>query len=458
MKFRYITAAFLAASVLLPSVFASCPPPVFAAETVSEVQAAEPLESDTVRFTVVDYDTGEKIDLKKEFGYFAIVPYVWRSDAEQQKPSTNYVYPDSNPYIWKQSISEEEKMSVWLADGSLNDNYFLPEDHEEITRYENGAVDAVIKLKSNESFELPPNTVRVTVTDGDTGELVPDEAFADDSFSFGTCIVTKGGVTGPIIQVRKNRDVIKESLASLYKSAEKFELYFDGKYEIKLYDNNSMDLFLTTVPKDEVNGDVNRDGSFGIADAVTLQQWLLGSANVSMKRWKAADFNTDDKLDVFDLCIMKKKLITSMNESQEDYAFKAEYVRTNGYSPETEFPYTKLISSRDELDTYVEENKDTFDFNAYKAYDSDEMFGFSAVIAKYDEKWFESHKLLMFILEEGSGSNQHKVVNVSKDHADIQRIIPDVGTCDMAEWHILVELDKNAEICSEADYKINFTK
>ena len=166
MKFRYITAAFLAASVLLPSVFASCPTTVFAAETVSEVQAAEPLESDTVRFTVVDYDTGEKIDLKKEFGYFAIVPYVWRSDAEQQKPSTNYVYPDSNPYIWKQSISEEEKMSVWLADGSLNDNYFLPEDHEEITRYENGAVDAVIKLKAITSMlsSFPVFIVIITLT------------------------------------------------------------------------------------------------------------------------------------------------------------------------------------------------------------------------------------------------------------------------------------------------------
>ena len=177
-----------------------------------------------------------------------------------------------------------------------------------------------------------------------------------------------------------------------------------------------------------------------------------------MKRWKAADVNTDDKLDVFDLCIMKKKLIFSMNESQDDYTFNAEYVRTNGYSPETEFPYTKLISSREELDRYVEENKDCYDFRAYKAYDSDEMYGFSAVIEKYDEKWFESHKLLMFVLEEGSGSNQHKVVNVSKDHADIQRIVPDIGTCDMAEWHILVELDKDAEICSEADYKINFTK
>lgn len=312
MKLKNITAVFLTATLLFSSVPVSYPSSIFAAETVSEVQAAEPLESDTVRFTVVDYDTGEIIDLKKEFGYFAIVPYVWRSDAEQQKPSTNYVYPDSNPYIWKQSISEEEKMSVWLADGSLNDNYFLPEDHEEITRYENGAVDVVIKLKSNEGFELPPGSVRVTVTDGDTGELIPDEAFADDSFSFGTCIVTKGGVTGPIIIVRKNRDVIKESLASLYKSAEKFELYFDGKYEIKLYDNNSMDIFLTTAPKAEANGDVNDDGEFNVADAVLLQKWLLAVPDTHLANWKAVDFCNDNKLDVFDLCLMKRELIERM--------------------------------------------------------------------------------------------------------------------------------------------------
>lgn len=312
MKLKNITAVFLTATLLFSSVPVSYPSSIFAAETVSEVQVAEPLESDTVRFTVVDYDTGEIIDLKKEFGYFAIVPYVWRSDAEQQKPSTNYVYPDSNPYIWKQSISEEEKMSVWLADGSLNDNYFLPEDHEEITRYENGAVDVVIKLKSNEGFELPPGSVRVTVTDGDTGELIPDEAFADDSFSFGTCIVTKGGVTGPIIIVRKNRDVIKESLASLYKSAEKFELYFDGKYEIKLYDNNSMDIFLTTAPKAEANGDVNDDGEFNVADAVLLQKWLLAVPDTHLANWKAVDFCNDNKLDVFDLCLMKRELIERM--------------------------------------------------------------------------------------------------------------------------------------------------
>ena len=317
MKLRNITAAFLAAAFLSGSLSVSCPSMVFTSETVSEVHAAEQLDSDTVRFTVVDYDTGEKIALDKEFSYFAIVPYIWSSDDTQQNPRTVYLYPDSNPYLWEQTISENETMSVWLANGSLNDNYFLPEDHEEITRYDNNSVDVVIKLKSNEGFELPPRSVRVTVTDGDTGELIPDEVFAEEPLTFGTNIVTKGGVTGPVIMVEKNRAVIKENLASLYKSADKFELRFDGKSEIKLYDNNSMDLFLTTTPKAEANGDLNGDGSFGISDIVTLQQWLLGSANVSMKRWRAADYNKDNTLNVFDLILMRKALLEAVVQPVE---------------------------------------------------------------------------------------------------------------------------------------------
>ena len=312
MKLRKITAAFVAAAFLFPSVAVSYPSTVFAAQTVSDVYTETPLDTDTVRFTVVDFDTGEKISLDKEFDYFAIVPYIWSSDDTQQRPSTNYLYPDSNPYIWKQTISESETMSVGLAEGSLNDHYFLPENYEEITRYENGSVDVVIKLKSNESFELPPGSVRVTVTDGDTGELVPDEVLAEEPLNLGTNIVTKGGVTGPIIRVDKNRVVIRENLASLYKSSDKFELYFDGESEIMLYDNNSMDLFLTTAPKTKPNGDVNGDESFGISDAVTLQQWLLGSERVSMKNWKAADFNKDGKLDIYDLVIMRKELLKSI--------------------------------------------------------------------------------------------------------------------------------------------------
>ena len=309
MKLRNITAAILAAIFLFSTVSASYPSTVFAAETVADVDTEISLAANTVRFAVVDFDTGEKIALDKEFGYFAIVPYIWSNDDIQQNPSTNYLYPDSNPYIWNQTISESETMSVRLADGSLNDNYFLPENYEEITRYGNGSLDVVIKLKSNKGFYLPPNSVRVTVTDGDTGELIPDEVFSKEPMAIETNIVTEGGVTGPIIMVDKNRTVIKDNLASLYKSADKFEVLFDGKAEIKLYDNNSMDLFLTTAPTVKINGDVNGDGSFGISDAVALQQWLLGSTKVSIKNWRSADYNKDNTLDIFDLVFMRKALL-----------------------------------------------------------------------------------------------------------------------------------------------------
>lgn len=60
-----------------------------------------------------------------------------------------------------------------------------------------------------------------------------------------------------------------------------------------------------------VQGDVNADGVFSIADVILLQKWLLTVPNTHLVNWKAADFCDDDKLDVFDLCLMKKALIDS---------------------------------------------------------------------------------------------------------------------------------------------------
>lgn len=63
-----------------------------------------------------------------------------------------------------------------------------------------------------------------------------------------------------------------------------------------------------TVPQ-SVNGDVNKDGSFNIADVILLQKWLLGKNDTKLTDWKAADMNKDGNLDVFDLCLMKKQLV-----------------------------------------------------------------------------------------------------------------------------------------------------
>ena len=58
-----------------------------------------------------------------------------------------------------------------------------------------------------------------------------------------------------------------------------------------------------------VAGDVNSDGSFNVSDLVLLQRWLLAKPDTELKNWQAGDLCEDSSLDVFDLCVMRKKLI-----------------------------------------------------------------------------------------------------------------------------------------------------
>lgn len=58
-----------------------------------------------------------------------------------------------------------------------------------------------------------------------------------------------------------------------------------------------------------LSGDINLDGEFSVADIVILQKWLLAQSDINLADWKAADLCEDNKLDVFDLCLMKRKLI-----------------------------------------------------------------------------------------------------------------------------------------------------
>ena len=58
-------------------------------------------------------------------------------------------------------------------------------------------------------------------------------------------------------------------------------------------------------------GDINADGSCNIADAVLLQKWLLAVPNTYLPNWRAADLCKDEKLNVFDLCMLKTALLSN---------------------------------------------------------------------------------------------------------------------------------------------------
>lgn len=58
-------------------------------------------------------------------------------------------------------------------------------------------------------------------------------------------------------------------------------------------------------------GDVNADGEFNITDIVVMKKWLLTALDVSLDDWKAGDLCEDNKINVFDLCLMKCLLLNN---------------------------------------------------------------------------------------------------------------------------------------------------
>lgn len=66
---------------------------------------------------------------------------------------------------------------------------------------------------------------------------------------------------------------------------------------------------LQNIRGDKPNGDVNADGTFGIADLVTIKNYLLG--NGTMADWKAGDLCTDGRIDSYDLNQMRILLVSN---------------------------------------------------------------------------------------------------------------------------------------------------
>ncbi|MBP3761249.1 MAG: dockerin type I repeat-containing protein [Ruminococcus sp.] len=82
-----------------------------------------------------------------------------------------------------------------------------------------------------------------------------------------------------------------------------------GIYEFK-YEISTNRLSIYSAPADAVilAGDCNSDGKFDVADVVLLQNWLHAVPNTHLANWKATDICEDNKLDIFDLCMMKRML------------------------------------------------------------------------------------------------------------------------------------------------------
>ena len=146
--------------------------------------------------------------------------------------------------------------------------------------------------------------------------FIPDEVVTVKSGAFNLCKSLKT-VYIPKSVVEIEKDVFDgcDSLATIFYEGSKTE--WD-----ELVSRCGLDLNVNVIcnsysQEDTLLGDINADGSFNIADIVLLQKWLLGVSDVTLPNWKAADFCEDKKLNVLDLCMMKRKLVENMQSNPE---------------------------------------------------------------------------------------------------------------------------------------------
>lgn len=148
-----------------------------------------------------------------------------------------------------------------------------------------------------------------------------------------------------------------------------------------------------------------------------------------------------------------------LQRDTETCRFSAQYVRTNGYHEEIEYPVVEIIRSVEELNAYYEGNKETYDLERKDKVYADTTIGFLDACDKYDDAYFEKQVLVFVLLEEGSGSTRHKVTSVGVTSKEelliyIETQTPETGTCDMAEWHIFVEPEAGVQVADESNITV----
>lgn len=132
----------------------------------------------------------------------------------------------------------------------------------------------------------------------------------------------------------------------------------------------------------------------------------------------------------------------------QSWVYQKQYIRTDGGEEITEYPLYEIIRSREELNRYYEEHKDIYDLERREAVYADSSIGFLDACDRYDEAFFAQRDLIILVLAEGSGSVRHEIQSIRPYYDNSwlltgRRIVPEIGTDDIAQWHLLIEIEKN---------------
>ena len=258
-----------------------------------------------------------------------------------------------------------------------------------------------------------------------------------------------------------NKEENKTSLVVVWNNRTEYEVTYGASFEIERLDGEEWvscavpdDLVFNAIgyllPAEELKNETyTLTGLFDVSSSgiyrFKTDCFVADNTGQSTKCELVANFSIGDVKDADD-----GKLVGTEVE------WATQYIRTNGSPNGVYFPSIRIIDSLQMLQDYYGIFHEVFDLDRKEKVYSDTTVGFLDACDQYDEIFFEKNYLIFVILEEGSGSIRHEVRSVEqtkdkKIRISIDRKVPELGTADMAQWHIILELNRDVLVENPID-------
>jgi hypothetical protein len=197
---------------------------------------------------------------------------------------------------------------------------------------------------------------------------------------------------------------------------------------------------------------------YNLTDAYDVS--IPGTYRFKTECYVSKNANKSTKYELIaEFAIGSSKYPADSKQSASEVQYCAQYIRTDRYQEGAPFPKVQVIKSLQELTDYYTVHKEIFNLERREKVYADTSIGFLDACDQYDEAFFTENYLLFVLLEEGSGSIRHEVRSVTqspdkKISIAIDRKEHEVGTCDMAQWHIILEFSRETMIETPDDVQV----
>ena len=288
-----------------------------------------------------------------------------------------------------------------------------------------------------------------------------DPSFAPLKMTLGAATSSYDGIEIQIDSLNWHKDEKKTTLVVAWKNQTKYEVTYGASFAIERLDGDKW-----------VNCAIPDDPTF-IAIGYLLPAGKLKNETYNLTdlfdvsspgtyRFKTDCFVPDNAEKSTKCELVAEFTVGNLDDADAgkvagtEVKWVAQYIRTNGYSEGVLYPSVRIIDSLQELKDYYNTWHEVFDLERKEKVYSDTTIGFLDACDQYDETFFEKNYLIFVLLEEGSGSIRHEVRSVQqttdkKISISVDRKVPEVGTSDMAEWHIILELSRDVLIENSID-------